>query len=106
MRTHTLRMRSTQSTQSTRSATLPAVATFAGSKCRHAWRSASLIAIAIAIAIFAEGMSKVTHLKNSEQSDHHVRPQGGSAGALINTQPGFQFGIVINVVSVALDFVH
>jgi hypothetical protein len=35
-----------------------------------------------------------------------VLPQAGSAGTLINVQPGFRSGVAINVVSAALDFVY
>jgi hypothetical protein len=35
-----------------------------------------------------------------------VLPQGGSAGTLLNVQPGFRSGVAVNVVSAALDFVY
>ena len=35
-----------------------------------------------------------------------VRPQAGSAGTLINVQPGFRSGVAANVVSAVLDFVY
>ena len=35
-----------------------------------------------------------------------VLPQGGSAGTLINVQPGFRSGVAINIVSAVLDFVY
>lgn len=35
-----------------------------------------------------------------------VRPQAGSAGTLINVQPGFRSGVAVNVVSAVLDFVY